>query len=359
MIRTPRVSLFVAISMALSLTYNTAIGAERTADQILKEIDSIRIPSQDLTKKNDRTYFLAFMKTRQVVMDKRGELTLELFKAAPNHQRIAALLAETWKSRQFPTAAATDQMISEIDAILAHPCNQDIKIVAVYHRARAKLYKSGLSGKSIDLSGIKQFLDVAPRDQARAGILFAIACAIAPSQSKSDCEETILADFPNTAFAANLRRERKGRVNREVAVGKPFNLDFKDAISGVPISIRDLRGKVIILDFWATWCGPCVAEIPMMKDFYAKYHDRGVEVIGISLDAPEEKGGLARLREFVKKRDIPWPQYYQGVGPESRLSSALGVSAIPEVWVIDTEGKVYSNDARGKLDVMVPDLLKK
>jgi thiol-disulfide isomerase/thioredoxin len=121
--------------------------------------------------------------------------------------------------------------------------------------------------------------------------------------------------------------------------------------------MKDLRGKVVVIDFWATWCGPCVAEMPKMKDLYAKYRDKGVEFIGVSLDQAD--GGLEKLKDFVAKNEITWPQYYQGKGWESDFSSSWGVNSIPCVFVVDQEGKLYSLNGRGKLEEMIPELLEK
>ena len=96
-----------------------------------------------------------------------------------------------------------------------------------------------------------------------------------------------------------------------------------------------------------------------MKKLYAEYKDKGVEFIGISLDQPEDQGGLTKLKEFVAKNGITWPQYYQGKGWQGEFSQSWGINSIPTVFVVDAEGKLHSTKARGQLEKMLPELLKK
>jgi hypothetical protein len=96
-----------------------------------------------------------------------------------------------------------------------------------------------------------------------------------------------------------------------------------------------------------------------MKDLYAKYKDQGVEFIGVSLDRPKEDGGLDSLKKFVKEKEIAWPQYYQGNFWDSEFSRSWGINSIPAMFVVDADGKLFSVDAREKLEEMIPALLKR
>lgn len=122
--------------------------------------------------------------------------------------------------------------------------------------------------------------------------------------------------------------------------------DFSAAVDldGTPISLADYRGKVVLLDFWAVWCGPCLGEIPRIKAVYEKYHDKGFDVIGVSLDED-----AAVLRAFIKEKEIPWRQIFDGQKWAGHLVQQYGVRGIPAPFLIDREGKVISVEARGSL----------
>lgn len=107
---------------------------------------------------------------------------------------------------------------------------------------------------------------------------------------------------------------------------------------------KDLLGKVIVIDFWATWCGPCVRTIPQLKSLYAKYKSRGMEIVGISLDRNSQQ-----LKSFVIANKLNWIITYDNKRGGDPTARKYGIRTIPSVWVIGKDGKVFSNNARGNL----------
>jgi thiol-disulfide isomerase/thioredoxin len=134
-------------------------------------------------------------------------------------------------------------------------------------------------------------------------------------------------------------------------VGKPLDIKFT-AVDGRKTDLSKLKGKVVLIDFWATWCGPCVGEVPNVKATYEKLHPKGFEIVGISFD--ENKADLV---DFVKAQKLAWPQYFDGKGWKNSYGVKYGIRSIPTMWLVDKEGNLANTNAREDLEGKVSKLL--
>lgn len=249
------------------------------------------------------------------------------------------------RMRQAETARLTDPSLSETDRFemrarqVLRPLMDD-----------ANTNRSAMLGTVLE--DTRKLQKEFPQRAETAQILMMVA------QSFQEAGETPKAVAIYTEISTNaspemaqMKEAAAGEMAKLDRVGKPLELQFTST-DNKEIDVQKMKGKVVLVDFWATWCGPCRVALPELKAVYEKFHDKGFEVLGISFDQSKED-----LTKFVQEEKMPWPQYFDGEGWENKLGQKFGITAIPAVWLVDKKGVLRDLNGRQNLEAKVQKFL--
>ncbi|NBV88062.1 MAG: TlpA family protein disulfide reductase, partial [Betaproteobacteria bacterium] len=196
------------------------------------------------------------------------------------------------------------------------PLAMEAKRMLIVADAQQMFQTGKFDGAAALVTKTAALLEADPDDLQTAGLAMQLAGALEQIPGGGDVAVTAIKTF-GPLFAKSSNEQVKamgesfaGTLRRLSLLGHPMEITGT-LLSGQPFDQKSLAGKVVLVDFWATWCGPCVAEIPNVLEQYEKYHAKGFEVVGISLDEDRET-----LAKFVAEQKIPWPILYEKPGGE-------------------------------------------
>jgi peroxiredoxin len=159
---------------------------------------------------------------------------------------------------------------------------------------------------------------------------------------KSDEAEKLFQTLLKNPEPGIQQAARQGIAELALSPGRKPPAFTANDLDGKPQSPESFQGQVLLIDFWATWCGPCKGELPNVKAVYEKYHDKGFAILGVSLD--EDKDAL---QKFVKDQNMAWPQLFDGKGWKNEIAKLYGVNAIPRTILLDRQGVIRHVNLRG------------
>ena len=306
-----RICLIVALAFTASMAF-----ANSTSDEAWKKVeDAMKSLESPANPPKSREEAVAHLKSGLTVFDSSLK---DFSTSAPSDARrwqAKIFEAKTANARDFAGLPPSSEMSAILDEIL----NSSDAPQAI---------KGEASGMTV-LVGVRKM----PEDEW---------------QKKA---EQHLQSYPE----APMNPQIKSMIDRIAVMSKlktePLDLKFT-AMDGTEVDLAKMRGKVVLIDFWATWCGPCVNEIPNVVQAYENLHSKGFEIVGVSLDQDK-----AKLESFTKEKGMTWPQFFDGKGWQNEISSRFGIQSIPAMWLINKKGLLVSTNARPKLQEQVEKLL--
>lgn len=198
-----------------------------------------------------------------------------------------------------------------------------------------------------------------PKEEVTA--LYVLANILIDSEEFDEAEkilkQIVESDEQVSSRATEMASRELARLGtlRRLVIGADALPFSAKATGGEDIRLEDYKGKVVLIDFWATWCMPCKQEMPNVKKVYSEFHEKGFEIIGISMDNNE-----AMFKNYVRQQSIAWPQIFDGKGWMSGIGRMYAVNSIPATFLLDRDGKIRHKNLRGdKLHAAVAELIAK
>jgi len=163
-----------------------------------------------------------------------------------------------------------------------------------------------------------------------AASIVVYSCSQSDNTSETPSAQKVTSNKPEASSQTVKTQTPETAKNTTYPIAPNFELEGSD---GKTVRLSDFKGKVVILDFWATWCGPCRAEIPSYVDLYKKYNDKGLEIIGVSLD----RDGWTPVKPFMDSYKINYPIV---MGNMQVVQAYGGINSIPTTFIINRDGEV-------------------
>ncbi len=335
-----------------------------TPKEMLDYIRSIRAPAAQPTSREEMMKSMQAIATATVEAADRALSQLKNSDDLFDEAATAKLQSLMMLGRLGDTTASSNLQVFA-QSLIEGPSPAlavEAKRLLLVQQAQELFTKRDLENAPAIIKQAGELLSANPDDAATAGLAMQLASAFehmpggeALSKQAYETFGPIFAKSKNDSIR-QMAESFQGTLRRLALPGNPMKITGT-LLNGQPFDQSTLAGKIVLVDFWATWCGPCIAEIPNVLEQYQKYHSKGFEVVGISLDQERDA-----LEKFVTERKIPWPILFEpseGSGWQHPLASYYGISGIPTVILIGKDGNVVSLNARGeRLGELLDELFK-
>lgn len=274
----------------------------------------------------------------------------------PSHAQAGEAKQEYERSLEMAVEFGNTNKLAELEQVeaahLKDPGTSEedrfrIRVGALM-RANLKPDETDMEKQITAFDGVaRQLMKEFPKSAEPYEMIASLMGGVSPEKARAYAKE--IAD--STVATDAVKAQAKAAVEKLDRIGKPLALSFT-ALSSNKVDLAAMKGKVVLVDFWATWCGPCVRELPNVKAAYDKLHPKGFEIVGISFDQDK-----AKLAAFIEEQKMTWPQYFDGLGWGNEFGKRFGIQSIPAMWLVDKKGVLRSINGRADLEGQVEKLL--
>lgn len=286
---------------------------------------------------------------------KAADLAREFYQKYPDHPKAKEARSKEIRLAETSVKLGNTNMVARVEELIKSPdVPEEDRLKLRLSRIQAEAAQQRDKGMEIYLyvleTGAKQLLKEFPKRPEAGNMLVQVVMAAA-QEGDVDRVRRLATEIEGLDLPVATKNMVHAQLRRFDAVGKPF-VFIALGMDGKEINLENLRGKVVLIDFWASWCGPCMAEVPNLKKLYGRYRSEGFEIIGVNLDEDVDT-----LKSTVEKNGMYWLHHFDGANPEGGWARKYSISSIPTMWLIDKQGVLRELNAREDLEEKLKKLL--
>ncbi|MDB6038413.1 MAG: resA 1 [Verrucomicrobiales bacterium] len=329
--RLPRTSAEVNTKPVAAAQDNSAAG-DKEWQELLKASRPPNPPAEWNNHTPSAAELADFAKKRAELAGQVAVKAKEFYTKYPDHPKA---IEAKQKEQEFKQLADSQKPAPPADANDA----KFIDRVRAVQKAAMDRHTEGMEVMMAQFeSGVRDLMKEFPDRSEVYDLLYSVA-----ANSPAEKTRALVKEIASSKASDRTKDAASALLKKMDLLGHPLDLKFT-ALDGREVDLGKMVGKVVLVDFWATWCGPCIGELPHVKEAYSNLHDKGFEIVSISFDQSKEK-----LESFIKKEKMEWPQYFDGEGWGNKIGKVYGINAIPSMWLVDKKGKVRDLNARDDL----------
>jgi thiol-disulfide isomerase/thioredoxin len=333
--------------------------ADKAWEALLKSMEPPSIPQEWQTNPPSQKAIAEFQ-TRQGTLASEGEAKLQAFaaryptnehaaEAAEMEHRLLTVAAQLGSTNAMQRLQALDEARLK-DPNLTEDERLQLKVEQIQRRVLGQKDTNSVAIVTELEKGVRELQKEFPKRGEIGGLLLGVAEGWMDA-GKPDKARELAQEVADGTNEPEIQEPAQTLLKKLGRIGKPLALKFK-AIDGREVDVQAMKGKVVLVDFWATWCAPCMAELPKVKDAYARLNPKGFEIVGVSFD--RERSALEKV---IAAEKMPWPQHFDESAEGNKFGEEFQIASIPTMWLLDKKGNLRELNARENLIEKVEKLL--